>query len=288
MKKKSILLFALALALLAIPAFAQKKPAQPQPLLRRTTTKTDKFEFGSGGTLAIVGAPNGSIKVVGTNSKEIEITAEIELQAPTEADLARLAEVTTFVTEESALRTGVITIGTHNKMGLKKLPKKFPKALIGLPFRIDYVISVPRYCDLEIDGGKGDLSITGVEGSMRVNFVESRAMIEVVTGSTTATFGSGDVDVVFGVKGWRGRAANIQVASGNLRVRLPANMSAELDAEILRTGAIENTITGLKPRDRKVQFTDKSIAAKAGVGGVPLKFSVGDGTLKMERLVLPL
>ena len=63
--------------------------------------------------------------------------------------------------------------------------------------------------------------------------------------------------------------------------------NAELDAVILRTGNIENTFPDLKPRDRKVAFTDKSIIAKAGVGGAPLKFSVGDGTLKLERLVLP-
>ena len=38
----------------------------------------------------------------------------------------------------------------------------------------------------------------------------------------------------------------------------------------------------LKPRDRKVPFTDKVDLAKAGVGGAPLKFTVGDGTLKMD------
>jgi len=288
MKIRSMLFFAVVVASLAATALAQAPAALPQNLVKRTTTKTDKFEFGSGGTVAIMGAPNGSIRVIGTNRNEIEITAEIELQAATEADLAALAEFTTFVTEESASRTGIITMGTHNKLGMKKLPKKFPKNLIGLPFRIDYVVHVPHYSDLEIDGGKGDLDISGVEGTMRVNFIESNARIEVTGGSTTATFGSGNVDIAFGVRGWRGRAASVSLASGNLRVRLPATMSAEVDAIIVNSGSIENTIPDLKPRDRKVAFTDKSIAAKAGVGGVPLKFAVGDGKLKMERLVLPL
>ena len=257
-------------------------------MLKRTITKTDRFDFGVGGTIAILGAPNGSIRVVGTARNEIEITAVIELQAGSEADLTKLAEVTGFVINESNLRAGIESIGTHNKFGLKKIPKKFPKTLLGLPFRIDYVISVPRYCDLEIDGGKGDLSVTGVEGSIRVNYLETKAYIEVVTGSTSVTVGSGTVDVAFGVHGWRGRAANIQVAKGNLNVRLPSNMSADIDAAILRTGSIENTLPDLKPRDRKAQFTEKSIIAKAGVGGVPIKFTVGDGTLTIERLVLPL
>ena len=283
MKKQLSLLVAILLAV-----FCLNIVGDSQTLVKRTTTKTDKFDFGAGGTISIVGAPKGSIRIVGTNRNEIEITAEIEIQAPTETDLATLATITTFMTDETPNRTGIISLGPHNKGGLKKLPKKFPKALLTMPSRIDYVIQVPRYSDLEIDGGKGDLDITNVEGSMRINFLESNAKIEVIGGSTTATIGSGSIDVAFGVRGWRGRAANIQIATGMLRVRLPATMSAELDAVILRSGAIENSIADLKPRDRKVPFTDKAISAKAGVGGVPIKFSVGDGTLKMERLVLPL
>ena len=283
MKKQFNLLVAVIAAVLCLSA-----AAFPQSLVKRTTTKTDKFDFGSGGSVNIVGAPEGSIRVIGTNRHEIEITAEIEIQAPTEADLATLATLTTFLTDETPNRTGIISVGPYNKGGLKKLPKKFPKALLTMPTRIDYVIYVPHYTDLDISGGKGDLEITGVEGSMQIKFLESNAKIEVIGGATTATVGSGNVDIALGVKGWRGRMADIQVATGTLRVRLPAMMSAELDAVILRTGSIENSIDGLKPRDRKVPFTDKAISAKAGVGGVPIKFSVGDGTLKMDPLVLPL
>ncbi len=282
MNKSKATLIALFFALFTITVFSQT-PA----MLKRIITKTDRFDFGAGGTVTITGAPMGSIRVVGSQKNEIEITAEIELQAVTEADLSRLAEVTGFATEESPGRTGIVTIGTHNKIGLKRLPKKFPKNLVGLPFTINYVISVPRYCDLEIDGGKGDLSISGVEGTMQINFLQTKAKIEVISGPTIATIASGSVEVAIGTHGWRPRAANIKVANGDLTVRLPANMSAEIDAIILKTGKIENLLTDLKPRDRKVSFTDKSILAKANVGGAPLTFTVGDGTLTLKNLVLP-
>lgn len=257
-------------------------------MIKRTITKTDSFEFGAGGTVAVTGAPNGSIRIVGSNKNEIEITAEIELQAASDADIAKLAAVTGFGTDEMTGRTGIISYGTYNKLGDKKLWKKFPKNLMNLPLRIDYVIKVPRYCDLEIDGGKGDLSVSGVEGSMRINFLETDANIAVIGGATNIIVGTGKVNVTLGVKGWRGRSADIQVGKGDLRVKLPSNISAEIDATILRTGTIENTFPDLKPRNRKVTFTDKSIVAKAAVGGPSLKFTVGDGTLKMESLVLPL
>ena len=83
---------------------------------------------------------------------------------------------------------------------------------------------------------------------------------------------------------WRGRFADVQLASGDMNVHLPTGMNAELDASILRTGKIENAYAGLKPRVRKAEFTDKSIVAKSGAGGVPLKFTVGDGTLKLITL----
>jgi hypothetical protein len=98
------------------------------------------------------------------------------------------------------------------------------------------------------------------------------------------TIGTGSLEVSFGSRGWRGRFTDIQVAKGDLSVSLPTNLSAEIDATILRTGSIENTVPDLKPRDRKAAFTERSIVAKAGVGGAPMKFTVGDGKMRLSKL----
>ncbi len=267
--------------LLSTSAFAQ------HPLVKRTTYKTDRFEFGVGGTLAVVGAPKGSIRIEGWSNREIEISAEIEIQASTEADLDRLSKVTGFITEESLGRTGVISIGTHDKKYLKKVDKKFPKTLLGLPFKIDYVIKVPRYCDLQIDGGSGGLQISGVEGNMKLNFLETEAKIDLVGGGIFATFGAGTVDITIPTRSWRGSFADVQMASGTLNLSLPVGLNADFDALILRTGKIENAFAGFVPKARKVEFTDKAIAAKAGTGSIPLKFTVGDGTMTIKEIGRP-
>src|SRR5207247_10268183 len=129
------------------------------------------------------------------NRNEIEISAEVEINAATDADLSSLTDVTGFVVDKSIGRATVITIGTHNRLGPNDTWKKFPKKLLGLPFRIDYTISVPRYADLQIDGGRGDLDISGVEGTMRINFLDTKARIDVISGATTAIFGSGSADI---------------------------------------------------------------------------------------------
>ena len=276
----------IVLCLLFIAAFSTHASAQTTQLLKRTTTKSDKLDFASGGTVAIIGAPNGSIRVKGSNKNEIEITAEIEVQAATEADLAVLTNVTGFVVDERLGRASIITIGTHNKLADKKLWKKFPQKLAALPFKIDYTISLPLYSNLEIDGGKGDLTISNVEGALKINFVETRAKVD-VNGDLDAIIGNGSVDILFGTRAWRSRPASVQMATGKLIVQLPPNASAEIDASILKTGTIENTFAGLTPRNRKLPFTERAIAAKAGVGGPQLKFTVGDGSLKIMPLTKP-
>lgn len=268
-------------AVLLLAIFALVTAGQAQQLLKKTTTKTDRLDFGAGGTIAIAGAPNGSITVVGSSKNEIEVTAEIEIQAATEADLKRLAAVTDFITQESTGRFGVITVGTQNRVGDKKLWKNFPKALMGLPYRVDYKLSVPRYSDIEIDGGKGELNISGIDGALRVNYLEANAKIELNGGSSNVTIGTGTADVTIASKGWRGRSVDLQMVKGDLTVHLPTTISAEIDATILRTGKIENGFPGLKPRVRKGEFTDRSIVARAGNGGIPIKFTVGDGTLRL-------
>jgi hypothetical protein len=273
------ILFTIFISICSVSAFGQI-----QATIKRTIYKTDKFDFGVGGTLAVVGAPNGSVRIEGWDKKEIELSAEIELNAATEADLDELAKVTGFVLEESMGRTGIMSVGPHDKAYLKRVAKKFPKTLIGLPYRIDYVIKVPRYSDLQIDGGKGDLYIAGVEGTMKINYLDSNATLNLVGGAILATFGGGTVDVSVPARSWRGRFADIQLASGTMNVSLPPSINAELDASILRTGKIDNAYADLLPRSRKVPFTEKLISAKSGIGGIPLSFTVGDGTLNIFQM----
>ncbi|MGI8555431.1 MAG: hypothetical protein ACR2LT_03625 [Pyrinomonadaceae bacterium] len=265
--------------LLSFSAFAQ----QTQPLLKRTTFKTENIDFGAGGTLTLVGAPTGSISIEGWQKNEIEISVDIEVQAETEADLALLAGIDGFVIDNDFGHVRIFSVGTNDKDYLKRTAKKFPKRLLGLPFKIDYRIKVPVYCDLEINGGHGDFNLSNIQGAMQIKFLESNAEMNLTGGNVIATFGGGNVEIKIQSRSWRGRSLDVQVAGGNLNVYLQPSFNGDIDASILRTGKIENKFDTFKPRDRTT-FTEKSIAARSGTGGASLNFTVGDGILKLQNL----
>ncbi len=258
--------------------------AQTTQLIKKTTYKTDSVEFGAGGTISVTGAPNGSISIEGWNKAEIEVSAEIEMQAATEADLAQLASVNSFVIDQGFNSTRIVSVGTFDKDYMKRTAKKFPKTLLGLPFKINYTIKVPRYCDLNITGGDGDFTLSGVDGEIYVKYLNSNAKMNLIGGSLQATFGGGTVDITIPTRSWRGRFADVQLATGTMNIQLPLSFNAEIDATVLRSGQVENSFAELKPKTRNIKFTEKSISAKAGNGGVPLKFTVGDGTLKISEV----
>ena len=113
---------------------------------------------------------------------------------------------------------------------------------------------------------------------MRITFLESNAKLNLIGGTVRATFGIGNVDVTVATRSWRGRSAEIKLASGKLNVWLPRNLNANLNARVLRTGKIANSYKLLKPM-RRTKFTDKGMTAKAGNGGADLSFTIGDGIL---------
>ncbi len=233
-------LFAVLILSLGISVLAQ------EGLLKRTTFKTETVEFGVGGTVSIVGAPMGSISVEGWNKNEIEISAEISVQAATENDLALLASVVGFITDDGFASTQIVSVGPHDRKYLKTVSKKFPKHLLAMPFRIDYKIRVPKYCDLEIDGGNGDLRLSNVEGMMRIKALETNATLDLVGGTVMAAFGKGNIEVNVPSASWRGRNLDIQLVTGTLSVNVPKKLNAEVDAKVLRTGQIENSLIDLK------------------------------------------
>src|SRR5688572_16105981 len=89
------LIFGLIFLSLTVISFAQTRP-----LIQRTPYKSEKIGFGAGGTVSVVGAPVGSNEIEDWQKSEVEASAEIHLEAESEADLAELSKVNGFIVDD--------------------------------------------------------------------------------------------------------------------------------------------------------------------------------------------
>ncbi len=287
MKALSSSALILVAALFLLPTLAraqQKKTPAParSPHLVRTTIKHDQHRFAYGGTLSVVGAPDGSITIEGWPRSEIDISAEIQLRADSEVDLDRLAALNGFIVDEDSNHVQVLSTGTHDKEFMRRVAKKFPKTLLGLPWKIDYRIRVPLSTDLEVNAGRGPISISGIEGNIRLSATESETNLKLSGGTLVATIAIGKLNLSIPVRSWRGVGGDIRIAAGELTVELPPAFDGVLDAEILRSGQITDSYGGLQPRESR-GFTPQKLKARAGAGGAFFQFTVGDGTITIRK-----
>ena len=279
MNKLKILLFIL---LCGTPVFSQKTTAPEIQLLTRTSTRKETRRFSYGGTVTLIAAPRGSVTVEGWQRNEVEVTAQIELKGPTEADLDQLATVNNFVFDDDLNHISILTTGTHDRTFMKRSAKNFPKNLFNLPWKIDYRLRVPVNTDLEVNAGHGEVKLSGVEGALRISATESDTALTLTGGVVSTTVTAGSVTFAIPARSWRGSGADIRIASGTINVDLQPGFSGDIDAEVLRTGKIVNTYEGLAARE-KPGITERTVRGRAGSGGPYFKFTVGDGTVNIRQ-----
>lgn len=285
MKSLSAAAFVLILLSLSFPiALSQKKTPEPPkpPQLTRNTSRHEVRRLGYGSTLTVVGAPTGSITIEGWSRSEVDISAEIQLRANTEAELDQLAVVNTFGIDEDMNHIRVLTTGTHDKAFMRVVAKKFPKALLGLPWKIDYRIRVPQSTDLDINAGRGALTISGVDGNIRLSAAESDAKLQLSSGTLLATIGAGKVNLNIPARSWRGVGGEVRLAAGELTMELAPGFNGDLNADILRSGQITDSFGDLAPRE-KPGITPQVVKARAGSGGAFFQLTVGDGAIVIKK-----
>jgi hypothetical protein len=278
---RSLLLLAV-LVFPATPVFSQKTAVPDLQLLTRTSTRRETRRFNYGGTVTLIAAPRGSVTVEGWSRNDVELTANIELKGPTEADLDQLAAVNNFVFDEDMNHLSILTTGTHDRVYMKRAAKNFPKNLLNMPWKIDYRLRVPVNTDLEVNAGHGEVKLSGVEGALRVSATESDTALTLTGGTISTTVTAGSITLSIPARSWRGSGADIRIASGTINVDLQPGFSGDIDAEILRTGKIVNTYEGLAPRE-KPGITERTVRARAGAGGAFFRFTVGDGTVNIRK-----
>jgi len=161
-------------------------------------------------------------------------------------------------------------------------------------------LRVPRDTNTDVRTGDGSVEVSGLQGEMRINTGDGSIRAAAVSGNLDAHTGDGsvhadgrfeslnvhtgdgsvDVSVAAGshvASTWR-----IETGDGSVKVRLPDQLSADLD---VRTG--DGGLDVDLPLTMKTANTDddrKELHGKLNGGGLPVYVRTGDGGVHIARL----
>lgn len=167
----------------------------------------------------------------------------------------------------------------------------------GTRHSIKIELKIPREATLQVDTHDGNIELSGVKGEMRLSTGDGKIDATALDGRLIASTGDGHMRVegrfdlldlktgdghiearaLTGSKllaGW-----NIRTGDGNVLLRLPTDLKADLDAH---TG--DGRITLDFPVTVSGSLNRSTIRGKINGGGPLLTVRTGDGSIRLERL----
>src|ERR1044072_6366348 len=148
---------------------------------------------------------------------------------------------------------------------------------------VRFEVRVPRSVSYNFDGFSsvsGDVDVSGVTGRLRASAVSGDVKVKNVSGSVSVNSVSGDVEVeVDRLEG--SDDMKFSSVSGDVNVRMPANLDAEVDISSL-SGTIK-TDFGIEVREEP-HGTRTYARGRWGSGSRRVKMSSVSGDLSLRRL----
>ena len=216
-----------------------------------------------GGPLRVDARPNGGVQVKGWDQATVAGSARIQVQADSEAEARAIAGQIVVGETGGALRADGPTTGE------------------GRSWSVNFVLSAPRYSDLEIDAVNGPIGIAGISGQITATTKNGPISLADVGGSVRARATNGPLNIVLTGTSWEGEGLDAETRNGPVSIAVPDGYSAELDARTVngpfRLG-IPVTVQGDLPVGRA-----RSIKAPIGAGGAPIRVATTNGPMSIEK-----
>ena len=238
----------------------------------------------------LVGLLNGSIRVVGYDGKDVQLTARVrsddsefehdhddDSQRAKSAGMRRLRNTSTGLMVEEEDNTMEIRVEAMNRT-------------------VDVTLKVPRLTSLELNTtNDGDIDVEGVEGELEVNNTNGAVTLTNVSGSVVAHALNEDVVVRF-LKVDPKKSMSFSSMNGNIDVTLPAAVKADVrvksdNGEIYtdfdiqmsqRNPHVEETKERTKGKKYHVRIDHDMIGTLNG-GGPELRFESFNGNIYIRK-----
>lgn len=202
---------------------------------------------------------NGSIKVHGWNNSDVLVKACIQAAAPSESEARGVASQVTITRGAGDIQPSGPATGEQLYWGLS------------------YEVWVPNGSNLKMDANNGSIAVDNVRGQIRFQTLNGSVRLADVGGEVEGSTTNGSVAVELAGSGWNGNGLHVKTTNGSVRLALPDNFSAQVEA---------STVNGRIHSDFPVTVSGeigKSMSFQLGSGGPTIEARTVNGSVHIGR-----
>lgn len=271
MKSSVLCLTALAtaLALFAVPLSARQRTTttdrdscsaehfRVNDLVSYAESRDERLPNGS--TDYINPGENGSIKVHGWANSDVLVRACIQTAAPSDSEARSLASQVTITRGAGMIEPSGPESGDRQYWG------------------VSYEVWVPNAANLDMKANNGSIAVTGVMGQIRFNTQNGSVHLAEVAGDVDGSTVNGSLTIDLVGSGWKGNGLRAETTNGSVRLSLPQNFSAQVQA---------STVNGRLKVDFPVTVSGeigKTMSFQLGSGGPVVEAKTVNGSVTIVR-----
>ncbi len=274
--KGSVLVLALAvstLTVLSAPASAQAASQSVAPAQDRNWCSADHFHvndlvsyaeireqrLANGSENSINPGQNGSIKVHGWDKGDVLVRACIQAAAQTDSEARAIASQVTIASGPGMIEPTGPATSEHTYWGLS------------------YEVWVPNVSNLKMQANNGSISVDAVRGQIHFHTENGSVHLTQVGGDVDGSTTNGSLAIDLAGTGWTGSGLRVETTNGSVRLTLPDNFSAQVQA---------STVNGKVHTDFPVTITGeigKNLSFQLGQGGPTIEAKTVNGSVHIGR-----
>ena len=211
------------------------------------------------GTLEVAG-DNGGISVQGESRGNVQIMARV------------------VATADSQQRAKAIMDAVRINPALDRVQAEGPRGLQNREgWSVSYRIAVPRALNLSLQTSNGGISVRDVESKIEFRTTNGGVKLIGLSGDVHGQTTNGGVDIDLDGTSWIGEGLDVQTSNGGVRIAVPDNYSARLEAHTDNGGFHSDypaIFQGRAGRDVNLQL---------GSGGAPIKVRTSNGGVRVTK-----
>ncbi len=211
-----------------------------------------------GGVLTVDASPNGGIKVVGSDRRDVLVRAKVVTNADTTDQAQALAREITV--QNAPIHAEGPTSG-HDRN-----------------WSVSYEISVPIPQALSLASTNGGISIRGIHAQVDFHTQNGGIVLTDVAGLFKGRTQNGGVQVSLQGQRWEGDGLDVETQNGGIKVSLPEGYSARLE-----TSTVNGRVSTDFPVTVVGSMDRRHLTGDINSGGAPLRLTTINGGVSITK-----